>query len=229
MLESGIHIQKAFRLMMLWGILLFGAPLKAQQDSIVWDIHTELKEGIYLSYADFRANQPIPKEKIHSTHEQDQLGFFTKTIKSHDTIVYENNGVSKIILTDSLWGFYQNNILYIKYAGTFYRVSPSGYLSAFLARVEVTSPSPVGIFGVGNGAVVSANGMQNRTFEFKQFFLDFYTGAILDCTPQNLMEYLKLDTPLAQEYAALKKKKQKEKMIYYIRKFNENHPAKFPQ
>jgi DNA topoisomerase VI subunit A len=66
------------------------------------------------------------------------------------------------------------------------------------------------------------------TDEMKQYLIDFETGKILEYTEKNVEILLMKDPELHDEYASLKKKKQKQLKFLYIRKFNEKNPVYFP-
>ena len=67
-------------------IYVFHFKLKAQ-DSIPFTRDMILYEGLYLNYQEFRVNWPIPKEKIITTINKDQLDFYSKLIEE-DFIEY---------------------------------------------------------------------------------------------------------------------------------------------
>ncbi|HXU27670.1 MAG TPA: hypothetical protein VN698_10590, partial [Bacteroidia bacterium] len=81
----------------------------------------------------------------------------------------------------------------------------------------------MGGYGMGGGMVPVK---QNETHEF---LLDFKTGDVTECTPTNLELILSRDMPLYEQYMKIKKRKRKDFMILYIRKYNNEHPISFPK
>jgi hypothetical protein len=64
--------------------------------------------------------------------------------------------------------------------------------------------------------------------EIKQFIVDFETGKVLDFDMENTELLLMKDAQLHEEYVRLPRKKKKELMFVYIRKFNEKNPLYLP-
>ena len=98
----------------------------AQQDSLAANgrVRTDsvspgpdftLREGVYLSYTDFRKNMPVPKEAIQSKLDKTQLDFIGKTLTENKEITVIYNGVEHKLQTEKLWGYSQNNTLYLNF------------------------------------------------------------------------------------------------------------------
>jgi hypothetical protein len=64
--------------------------------------------------------------------------------------------------------------------------------------------------------------------ELKQYLIDFETGKIVEFDMQNTELLLMKDTQLYEEYVQLPRKKKKDLMFVYIRKFNERNPLYLP-
>ncbi len=65
--------------------------------------------------------------------------------------------------------------------------------------------------------------------EIKQFIIDFETGKVMDFDLENTELLLMKDAQLYEEYVQLPRKKKKELMFVYIRKFNEKNPLYLPE
>lgn len=65
------------------------------------------------------------------------------------------------------------------------------------------------------------------TTEVREFVMDFYEGKILDLTMDKAKELLSRDAGLYSEFKKLGRRKQKEELYRYIRKYNELHPVYF--
>ena len=63
----------------------------------------------------------------------------------------------------------------------------------------------------------------------RQYLLDFKTGNVLDYNEEGIELLLMADPVLHDEFASLRKKKQKQLKFMYIRKFNERNPLYFPK
>jgi hypothetical protein len=64
--------------------------------------------------------------------------------------------------------------------------------------------------------------------ELKQYLIEFESGKLLEFDVINTELLLMKDDKLYEEYVQLSRKKKKELMFVYIRKFNENNPLYLP-
>lgn len=193
----------------------------SQSDSVAFSNSFILYEGLYLNYADLKHNWPIPKEKINTQIDKKQLDFYTKLIESETVEYVERDGKPTLINSGKVWGFCQNNVIYVNINRTFFRVPVFGAISYFVAAVPV-STSP------GYNVFINSSGGTNAT-EIREFMLDFYTGELKEFNSDLLENYLKKDEEIFKAYSALNKKQKKEQASRYIRKYNEKHPIYFPR
>jgi hypothetical protein len=207
--------------------------LFAQDDSLVMTQNVVLKEGVYLSFRDLQTNSPLPKENISSDGDKTQADFISKTLANYKEIIFSYKGSQYRAEVDKIWGYCQNGTIYINYKGKFCRVPLFGSISHFFATVVVTTyVSNYGGYGGGFYGGMGMYGMGGPTVPVKQnetrpFLLDFKTGEINECTPDYLETLLSRDMKLYAQYMDLKRKKRKELMILYIRKYNNEHPVVF--
>lgn len=215
-------------LMVLFGIC---STLFAQEDSVVFSKDMQFNEGIYLSYADFRRNDPIGKIHIDMPGDKTQLDFIGKTISENKTINIHREGQTEKYQTDKFFGYMQNNTLYLNYNGKFYRVLMFGNISPFIASIEYTTYSSNWGPGYYYGPGMMGPGMSVpvKQKELRQYYFDFYTSEIYDVNMENTLRILSRDTELYNEFMALKKRQRKDMMNIYIRKYNDRHPPKFPK
>ncbi len=218
-------------------VLLFVIASKARQshaqtDSVVYANDFTLKEGIYFSYSDFRKNNPIPKDAIVSKEDKTQLDFISKTLNDFKEITLSYNGENGKVEVKKLWGFCQNNTVYINYQSKFYRIPVFGNISNFLGTIEVTYYNNNGMsmgmgMGMGYGGMMGSS-MPVKQRETRQFIFDFYSGDIMDYTLNNVEMCLSRDLKMYEEFLQLKKRKRKDMMMLYVRKYNNAHPVSFP-
>jgi hypothetical protein len=195
------------------------------QDSVMYTRDFRLYEGIYINYQDFRYNWPIGRDKISTKIPKDQLDFFTKIVDS-DVIEYkERDGSTQKINPVNIWGYCQNNIIFIKKDKKFFKIPVFGAISNFIATVEVINYS----IGIDPYMNVPVNNMPRKTTEIRQFLFNFYSGEITEFSVEKVEEYLKQDDILYKEFTVLKNKKKKELAFKYIRLYNEKHPVYFPK
>lgn len=195
------------------------------QDSVAYSRDFRLYEGLYLGYQDFRYNWPIPKEKIITKINKDQLDFYTKLIEGEFVEYYERDGSVSKVRSEKVWGYCQNNNIFINQNKKFFRIPVFGAISNFIGTVEVINYSP-GYDPFMNAPMGST---QMKTLEIRQYLFDFYSGEIMPFSTEQLEEYLKRDDAVYKEYMALSRKKKKELATKYIRMYNEKHPVYFPK
>lgn len=190
----------------------------AQNDSVLIDSKNPLTEGFYISYEDFRKNNPITRSQIETDLNKDQLDFFGK-LTELPRFKYSRNGVISTADPAKCWGFFQNNILYVNYKETFYKVPVFGSINYLVALVEVQVIYP-GYYYPGYGM-----GGSSRAKEMREFIINFYDGKMEELTLDKLDALLSRDEALYKEWKALKKRKQKELISRFIKKYNEAHPV----
>lgn len=201
----------------------------AQIDSVVYSRDYVFNEGIYITYSDFRMNRPISKNVIESKEDKEQLDFIGKTVENSEYIFFKFGGHIHKVKTDSIWGFSQNNTVFINYDKKMFRIPVFGNISQFVASVEVINNysgtnSPY-YYNYG----VTVTNMPTKGREVHQFLLDFYTGDILDYNLSNISELLKRDDALYKSFMALSKGKRKKQMGMFLRNYNNAHPVSFPK
>ena len=218
-----IYLMRKLQLIIFF-VLSFNANLRAQ-DSVIYSKDFRLYEGIYINYEDLRFNWPIDKEKIITNLPKEQLDFFSKLVES-DMIEYKERDGSVIkIKTEKIWGYCQNNVIFINQENSFFRIPVFGAISSFIGAVAVINHSP----GFDPFMNTPSNSTAHSIKEFRPFLFDFYSGDITEFSLEKLEEYLSRDISLVNEFKQLRKKKKKEYAAKYIRLFNEKHPVFFPK
>lgn len=207
-------------LVVFTGILSGLMPIRAQADSLNY----QRTEGLYLDYIQFRENRPIRKHQIVTNIDTNQLDFFTKVVSQRGIQIQAKNDEVMSITPSELWGYYQNNSLYIYYENAFYKVLVLGAISYFIGTQEVTYYSGMGI-GVG-GYPYGMGGVPVKAREMKNFLLDYYTGKVYPFSIEQLEELFKQDEEIYKAFTQLNRRTKKKKYTYYIRLFNEKHPVR---
>jgi predicted acetyltransferase len=199
-------------------LLFFTSRLCAQTDSIPYSKDFNFKEGLYLSYADFRNNDPIPKTKIQTNYDKNALDFFKQETAKTEIKYLDASGVEQTVRTNKLWGYCSNNGIYINYGRDFSKIMVVGSICHFTATVETY----VGGYDHYTGAPANI-----RSYQLEQFVIDSRTGKVGSFTLVNMEALLKQDDALYNEFMKLSKRKRKDMMFVYLRKFNEKYPLYF--
>jgi hypothetical protein len=202
------------------------------------------KEGIFINFEQVRQNSPIPKAKLLTSTDYNDREFFDKLLESEKIYFYDEMGIRKEYPSNSIWGYSRNGILYIQIQETFNRITFIGSISHFVA--DVTSydsryyNTPYGYYDPYSyyspynyynpyGSYYSPYRQSNMARnEMKQYIFDFEEGKKLEFDVENTELLLMKDSKLYEEYVQLSRKKKRDLMFVYIRKFNENNPLFIP-
>jgi hypothetical protein len=234
----------------LLAILLFmTAPLLRVygQDSTVMVKFTpefRFKDGIYLNFDQVKLNSPIPKAKLLTSIDYNDREFFNKVLEGDKIYFYDNIGVRQEVEKGNIWGYSRNGVLYIQVQDNFNRITFIGNICHFVADITTFDSrsynpygyydpyySPYGYSSYYNpyNSYYSPYRQSNMSrSELKQYLIDFESGKILEFDVDNTELLLMKDTQLYDEYVQLSRKKKKELMFVYIRKFDEKNPLYLP-
>ncbi len=202
-------------------------------------------DGIYLNFEQVKMNKPIPKAKLLTSLDYNDREFFKKLMEMDKIYFYDNMGVRQEIAKNSIWGYSRNGVLYVQIQDNFNRITFVGSICHFVADVTTydsryyNSPygyydpyySPYGYSNYYNpyNSYYSPYRQSNMARnELKQYLIDFESGKILEFNVENTELLLMKDIQLYEEYVQLPRKKKKELMFVYVRKFNEKNPLYIP-
>jgi hypothetical protein len=202
-------------------------------------------DGIYLTFDQVKFNKPIPKAKLLTSIDYNDREFFKRILEGDKIYFYDNIGVRQEVARNSIWGYSRNGVLYVQIQENFNRITFVGNICHFVA--DVTSydsrsyGSPYGYYDpyyspYGYGSYYSpyynpyyspyrSNMGRN---ELKQYIIDFESGKVLEFDVENTELLLMKDNQLYEEYVQLSRRKRKDLMFVYIRKFNEKNPLFIP-
>ncbi len=206
----------------------------AQTDSIELVKYTpdfKFDEGIYLSFEHAKDNNPIPVSRIISSLDIDDHNFFDKIFEEDQIVLFDINGMKKVIEKSDVWGYCKLGALYIQYHNDFYRIPVVGSISHFVANELVENYrgyDPLYRQYDPYYYDYHRNRYTTVSKELRQYLLDFSTGQILDYNRAGLKVMLMHDPELYEEYNELSKRKQKKLIFFFLRRFNERNPLMIP-
>jgi hypothetical protein len=223
-----------------------------QENMVKFTPDFRFKDGIYLDFEQVKNNNPIPKARLLTSTDYNDREFFRKLFESGKIYYYDNMGIRQEVIASELWGYSRNGILYIQVQENFNRITFVGSICHFVADITTYDPryynSPYGYYdpynsyyspysmypGYGYGSYYpgsyyspyrQSNYARN---EVKQYIIDFESGKVMEFDMQNTEMLLMKDTQLYEEYVQLPRKKRKDMMFVYLRKFNERNPLYIP-
>ncbi len=188
-------------------------------NKVIYTPSTNLKEGVYLTFDLFIKQKPISFDKLLLSNNENSI---ENLFKQKSILYTDNYGFTKEIETKSIWGYVLNNALFIYYNKEFFRVSYLGSIAHFIATQTVKNYVPP--YDPYYGYYYPYPSQSYETTQLIQNIIDFKTGKVFPFTPEAILALISDDTELFNEYNQLKKKKKKELMFLYIRKYNEKHP-----
>jgi hypothetical protein len=223
-------------------LLLFG---QEKEGMVRYTTDFRFKDGIYLNFEQVKMNNPIPKAKLLTSIDYNDREFFKKIFEMDKLYFYDNMGVRQEIEKNSIWGYARNGVLNIQIQENFNRITYVGSICHFVADVTTYdnryTNSPYGYYdpyyspyGYGNyyspyssyySPYRQSNAVRN---ELQQYLIDFESGKIMEFDVENTKLLLMKDITLYEEYVQLSRKKKKELMFVYIRKFNDKNPLYIP-
>jgi hypothetical protein len=241
---------KELRLFILLSLILAGYfPYyiygQEKEGMVKYTSDFKFTDGIYLNFDQVKANSPIPKAKLLTSVDYNDREFFKKLLQGDKIYFYDNLGVRQEVAKSSIWGYARNGALNIQIQENFNRITFVGNICHFVADITTYDPrysnSPYGYYdpyyspyGYSNYySPYSAYGNSFRQSsvprsELKQYLIDFESGKLLEFDIQNTELLLMKDNALYEEYVQLSRKKKKDLMFVYIRKFNEKNPLYIP-
>jgi hypothetical protein len=195
----------------------------------------EFRDGIFANFESVKENNPIPAARIVTDEDMFDRDFFDKITARKEITIYDENGVKKVLLTENIWGYSRNGILYVNVGLSFHRISFLGSISHFVATITTYHPSHYDPYYYNpyysNSYYYNRYSMPQTNVassDLRQYLLDFETGDIMEYNVESVEVLLMKDPELADEYHSLRNRQQKQMKFVYIRRFNEKHPLYFP-
>ena len=179
----------------------------------------DLQEGIYADFQAFRDNKPtVPLERL-----RDGQGLTVIDLRrvSGKLCWQPDTGVRQTVDLRHIWGFCQNDVVYIAAGNGFYRIGLMGSLSHLVVEQTYRDWDPY-MYGYPMGGV-------SRTVLVHQL-LDMRTGRYLPFNAAGMDEGLQHDPVLSEEFRALPKKQRNstEALFRFLRMYNDRNPLTFP-
>ncbi|MCC7303244.1 MAG: hypothetical protein IT233_11440 [Bacteroidia bacterium] len=201
-------------------LLLFSLCVSAQGDSVKYSKEFTFREGVYLSFEQFRKQTPLHTDRIVSGYEKTDPGFLQKVLQK-TTLTYRNEKDSAItVKTAAVWGYSRGGIVFVNHGREFNRLVVIGSLCHFTAYVNNTTyqhdPYNLGV-------------NTQPGYAQEQFMIDILMGKTMPFTPIAIEFVLQRDDALLKEWQALSKSAKKKSAFLFLRKYNEKYPLYFPQ
>jgi hypothetical protein len=223
-------LNKHFILFLLLSIIFsvanpqHSAAQKNESDTIRYDYSFEFKNGVYTSFHSFRNNSPIPFSRFVSPSYDDK--FFKKLLSVETISFYDENGTLNELPRKMIWGYANNGKPNIYWGDKFNLIPYIGTISHFMSTEIVTHYiNSTGTMMYDPMYIPSTQPYTSE--ELVHYFIDMNTGKILTYSSKNLLDLIKDDTELYDEYSKLSKRKRNKNVMEYVQKYNRKHPIYF--
>ncbi len=201
-------------------LVLVPRSLWAQMDTVwvPYEAGMDLRDGLYRDFREFRSNAPgVPMDRL-----RDEQGLPVRDVRAVLSRMYwqPDTGDRQVVRPDRLWGFCQNDVIYVAAGNGFSRIGLIGSLCHMVHEVSYRDIDPY-LYPMGG---------VTRTAVVHQL-LDTRTGAFLPFLAGGMAEALKADPILAEEFGRLsKKERNKDAVLFrFLHLYNTRHPLLFPQ
>jgi hypothetical protein len=224
-----------FLIFLAWGSFLLAQEESTEQNLVPYSPDYEFNDGIFPNFESVKENHPIPPARIVTDEDMFDRAFYDKITQQKEIVIYDENGVKKVLQTESIWGYSRNGILYINVGGAFHRISFMGSICHFVATVTTYNPNYYDPYYYN--PYYSRSYYYNRysmpqssvgNTDLKQYLLDFETGDVMEYDTESVGVLLMKDPELSDEYQSLRNRKKKQMKFVFIRRYNEKHPLYLP-
>lgn len=217
--------------------LLFSSQLVLAQDDslnrIKYTADFRFTDGLYLNFSMVRSNNPIPTIRIMSKNDPGDFNFLRNLVEEKSISYFDSFGSQKEVKTEKIWGFCQDGKLFINYNDEFNRIPIVGQVCHFISDVTViesfNDPYYYDRYNYySNPYYHRNNNRATRSREMRQYILRFDSGEVLSYDRESILVVLMEDPELYEEYNSLRKRKQRDLMFFFLRRFNEKHSLYIP-
>jgi len=217
-------------------MILSSLAALAQEDSVTrvkYSPEFRFTDGLYLNFSQVKNNNPIHPTRIISRNDPGDFNFFRDLVEEKTISYFDGFGSQKEVKTEKIWGFCQEGKLYINYNDEFNRIPIVGQACHFIADVTVIDNYNDPYFYdrydyYYNSYYHRPYNRTTRSREMRQYIMRFETGEILPYDRESILIVLMEDPELYEEYNSLRKRKQRDLMFFFLRRFNEKHPLYIP-
>lgn len=180
----------------------------------------DLRDGIYADFQAFQNNRPtVPLDQL-----RDAQGLPVADLRrvSGKLQWKPDSGAQQTIDLRDIWGFCQNDVVYIGTREGFYRIGLMGALCHLVVERTYRDWDPY-LYGYPMGGVT-------RTVLVQQL-LDMRTGHYLPFNASGMDTALLHDPVLSEEFRGLPRKQRNstEALFRFLRMYNDRHPLSFPE
>ncbi len=222
-----------------------------ESEMVMFTPDFRFNEGVFLDFDQVKTNSPISKAKILTSADYNARDFFKQIMANDKFYFYDVMGIRQEVAKGDVWGYSRNGILYVQVQESFHRITYVGNLCHFVADITTYDKRYYGSpYGYNNPYYYpgSYSGYSNPYYspyyspynmpyspttvskkQLVQYIIEFETGNTIEYDLKNIELLLSKDIDLYQEFLQLSRKKKKQMMFLYLRKYNEKYPLYLPK
>ncbi len=201
------------------------------QDSIKYSASYQFRDGFYIGRGAFLENKPITLDKVMTVVPYTDPDIYHKILAKGSFEAMQSDSTYKYYSVDQVFGFVQNRVFYVNLGQLgFVRMSNFGRIckvSYDASRPRVQPTAGVGMNswgGAGVGVGVQINGGSQIT----EYIFRIDKGPIVEFTPEMLLEMIKDDEIMFNNYVGLNKRYRLKEMHNVQREYNRRNPVYLP-
>lgn len=200
--------------------------LQAQQNQYKFVHFEELfKEGIYVTFDDFKHQNPVSRHAIIALEDKNDPDFLLKVLSYDRFSYFDSTGQKHTLPSGEIWGMVRRNALYIFYGYALSKVHFNGRWGYFTSYKRTLQPG----MNVMPGSYYAVQVPFTAGKRAQTMIVDLKNGKISPFKRKDLMEVLNSDSLLKNEYESLTRRKQKQLKYLYLRKLNDKIEFTFPK
>lgn len=207
------------QLLLLIFLVIYSWQLPAQAESpgVVFSADFQFREGLYLHFADWKRNAPLPKARIITLYDTLAPYFFEDLLSQAWISYYDEAGQMRQIRSAKVFGYCQGNLIFTR------NHDEIGVIGAICLVNEVKK-----VTAIQRRLISVAFPLLPQNDNINIFIIDFEGNRKLFYNRRNMEEILRRDPALFSDYQNTKGR-WKDKMHPFIALYNERHPIYFPK
>jgi hypothetical protein len=215
------------RIVVLCITLFLGIGPAMGQVMVEYDIDFRFRDGIFLSFDDFKFNNPVPITHIISNHDI-RLPDYMELVTDEPSIrFFDNLGEERTVSSDRIWGYAHNGKAFIGHGDGFFRMPLMGTITHFTAIITTYRMMSDPMMMTHPGMMMPYHEVPVQ--EMRQFLLDMRSGKVFPYSVEVAIDLMASDPELSDELRKMNKRKRQQNVMMSIRRFNERYPLYFPE
>lgn len=210
--------------------LLAAAALPAQTDSVLLDKNFRFRDGVYLSFAEFRANAPaLGWEEVDA-----QLVSNMQAFSAQAAYIRRKGGTA--LPTDSIWGFCLNGLPFVRLPDTaaagamaFAGLRVRGRICYFTHETEEAELVEIAAYNPLTGRPFRKGMVSREKTVVRAFMLHFESGAVEPFERASFQTWIADDPQLLRTVADLPEDEASEKLFKCLLIYDDRNQAFVPE